>query len=173
MVEAGVTDDGDLSPLLMRVPMPASWRCLLVRPTGGEGLSGNAEERFFDQLQRSPPAEPSVARLLLTSLLPGLQRGDIEEFGAALSEIQRQIGAIFADRQGGVFHPSAAPLIEALGSLGVGAVGQSSWGPTVYGIVSDPARAADVAGAIARARRGSGRGDGRRLRPSRRRLRTR
>jgi beta-ribofuranosylaminobenzene 5'-phosphate synthase len=148
VVEAGVTGDGDLSPLLMRVPMPASWRCLLVRPAGTEGLSGNAEERFFDELRRSPPAEPAVARLLLTSLLPGLQRGEIEEFGAALSEIQRQIGAIFAGRQGGVFHPHAAPLIEALGSLGVGAVGQSSWGPTVYGIVSDPERAADVAGRL-------------------------
>jgi beta-ribofuranosylaminobenzene 5'-phosphate synthase len=145
VVEAGVTGDGDVSPLLMRVPMPESWRCLLVRPAGGEGLSGNAEERFFGELQRSPPPEPPVARLLLTALLPGLQRGAIDEFGAALSEIQRQIGAIFADRQGGVFHPSAAPVIEALGSLGVGAVGQSSWGPTVYGIVSDPERAADAA----------------------------
>jgi beta-ribofuranosylaminobenzene 5'-phosphate synthase len=148
VVEAGVTDDGDISPLLMRVPMPASWRCLLVRPAGTEGLSGNAEERFFEDLRRSPPAEPSVARLLLTSLLPGLQRGEIEEFGVALSEIQRQIGAIFADRQGGVFHPSAAPVIAALGSLGVGAVGQSSWGPTVYGIVADPERAVSVAGEL-------------------------
>ena len=42
----------------------------------------------------------------------------------------------------------AAPLIQALGSLGVGAVGQSSWGPTVYGIVADPSRAADVAGRL-------------------------
>jgi beta-ribofuranosylaminobenzene 5'-phosphate synthase len=148
VVEAGVTGDGDVSPLLMRVPMPESWRCLLVRPAGAEGLSGNAEERLFDELRRSRPAEPPVARLLLTSLLPGLQRGAIEEFGAALSEIQRQIGAIFAGRQGGVFHPSATPLIEALGSLGVGAIGQSSWGPTVYGIVSDPERAADVAGQL-------------------------
>lgn len=148
VVEAGVTGDGDLSPLLMRVPMPASWRCVLVRPAGSEGLSGDAEERFFDELRLSPAAEPPVARLLLTSLLPGLQNGEIEEFGLALSEIQRQIGAIFAERQGGVFHPSAAPLIEALGSLGVGAVGQSSWGPTVYGIVSDPERAADVAGRL-------------------------
>ena len=148
MVEAGVTGDGDVSPLLMRVPMPEPWRCLLVRPAGAEGLSGNAEERFFDELQRSRPAEPPVARLLLTSLLPGLQRADIEEFGAALSEIQRQIGAIFADRQGGVFHPSATPLIEALGSLGVEAVGQSSWGPTVYGIVSNPERAADIGGRL-------------------------
>jgi beta-ribofuranosylaminobenzene 5'-phosphate synthase len=82
-------------------------------------------------------------------LLPGLQRGDIDEFGAALSEIQREIGAIFAERQGGIFHPSAAPLIEALESLGVGAVGQSSWGPTVYGIVADPERAADIARRLA------------------------
>jgi beta-ribofuranosylaminobenzene 5'-phosphate synthase len=148
VVEAGVTDDGDLSPLLMRVPMPSSWRCLLVRPAGTEGLSGTAEERFFDELRHSRPAEPPVARLLLTSLLPGLQRGDIDEFGMALSEIQRQIGAIFAERQGGVFHPNATPMIEALASLGVGAVGQSSWGPTVYGIVSDPEQADDVAGRL-------------------------
>src|ERR1700733_3218994 len=148
VVEAGVTGDGDVSPLLMRVPMPESWRCLLIRPAGAEGLSGNAEERFFSELRRSPPAEPPVARLLLTSLLPGLQCGEIEEFGVALAEIQRQIGAIFAERQGGVFHPSAAPVIAALESLGVGAVGQSSWGPTVYGIVSDPERAADVFGRL-------------------------
>jgi beta-ribofuranosylaminobenzene 5'-phosphate synthase len=148
VVEAGVTGDGDVSPLLMRLPMPETWRCLLVRPAGADGLSGNAEERFFAELRCSPPPEPPVARLLLTSLLPGLQRGDIEEFGVALSEIQRQIGAIFAGRQGGVFHPSAAPVIEALGSLGVGAVGQSSWGPTAYGIISDPERAADAAGRL-------------------------
>jgi len=149
VVEAGVSREGGVSPLLMRCPMPASWRCVLVAPAGAEGLSGDAEERFFGELQRSRPAEPSVARLLLTSLLPGLQRGDIEEFGAALSEIQREIGAIFAERQGGIFHPSAAPLIEALQSLGVGAVGQSSWGPTVYGIVSCTERAADVARRLA------------------------
>ncbi len=52
---------------------------------------------------------------------------------------------MFAARQGGVFHPRAAPLVEALEALGVGAVGQSSWGPTVYGIVAGPERAAEVA----------------------------
>ena len=52
---------------------------------------------------------------------------------------------MFAARQGGVFHPRAAPVVEALLALGVGAVGQSSWGPSVYGIVDGPERAADVA----------------------------
>jgi beta-RFAP synthase len=148
VVEAGVADDGALSPLLLRCPMPDGWRCVLALPAGREGLSGNAEERFFGRLRRADAAEPPVARLLLTSVLPALQCAEIEEFGAGLSEIQRQIGAIFASQQGGVFHPSAAPLVDRLTALGVGAVGQSSWGPTVYGIVDGPERALAVADAL-------------------------
>ena len=90
-------------------------------------------------------AEASVSRLLVTALLPGLLAGDIDEFGAALTQIQREVGSIFAAQQGGIFHPRAAPLVDALHALGVGAVGQSSWGPSVYGIVDGPALAADVA----------------------------
>jgi beta-RFAP synthase len=148
VVEAGVDADGDVSPLLLRCPMPERWRCVLALPDGREGLSGSAEERFFADLRHSDSVEPPVARLLLTSVLPALKAADIDEFGEGLSEIQRQIGTIFAARQGGVFHPCAAPLVDALRSLGVGAVGQSSWGPTVYGIVDSPERAAEVAGAL-------------------------
>jgi beta-ribofuranosylaminobenzene 5'-phosphate synthase len=145
VVEAGVRDGGWLSPLVARHPMPARWRCVLALPRDGEGLSGDAEQRFFNQLHERSAAEPSVSRLLLTALLPGLVTGDIDEFGAALTEIQREIGSIFAARQGGVFHPQSLPVVEALAALGVGAVGQSSWGPAVYGIVDGPDRATQVA----------------------------
>jgi beta-ribofuranosylaminobenzene 5'-phosphate synthase len=145
VVEAGVADEGSLSPLVARHPMPERWRCVLALPLGVEGLSGDAEQRFFGRLRESVTAEPSIARLLVTALLPGLLAGDIEEFGVALTQIQREMGSIFATQQGGIFHPRAAPLVEALQTIGVGAVGQSSWGPTVYGIVDGPERAADVA----------------------------
>jgi beta-ribofuranosylaminobenzene 5'-phosphate synthase len=146
VVEAGVRDRDSISPLVVRHPMPERWRCVLALPIGVEGLSGNAEERFFSLLQEEGAAiEPRVSRLVLTALLPGLVTESIDEFGAALGEIQCEIGSMFATRQGGVFHPRAAPVVEALVALGVGAVGQSSWGPTVYGIVDDPERAADVA----------------------------
>ncbi len=145
VVEAGVRDERWISPLVARHPMPERWRCVLALPRGEEGLSGDAEERFFDRLHDRGSAEPSVSRLLLTALLPGLVTEDIEEFGAALTEIQREIGAMFSAQQGGVFHPRAAPVVEALHALGVGAVGQSSWGPTVYGIVDGPEQAAEVA----------------------------
>jgi beta-ribofuranosylaminobenzene 5'-phosphate synthase len=145
VVEAGVSEGGWISPLVARHPMPERWRCVLALPRGAEGLSGDAEERFFDRLHDRPADEPGVARLLLTALLPGLVTGDINEFGAGLTEIQREIGSMFASQQGGVFHPRAAPVVDALHALGVGAVGQSSWGPAVYGIVDGPERAADVA----------------------------
>ncbi|HEY1569268.1 MAG TPA: hypothetical protein VGF68_19730 [Solirubrobacteraceae bacterium] len=145
VVEAGVTEDGSVSPLVARHLMPERWRCVLALPVGEEGLSGDAEERFFDELHERAGDEPRVARLLLTALLPGLMAGDIDEFGTALTAIQRDIGSMFAARQGGVFHPRAAPVVEALEGLGVRAVGQSSWGPTVYGIVASPERAAEVA----------------------------
>ncbi len=145
VVEAGVREGGSISPLVARHPMPERWRCVLALPRDGEGLSGDAEERFFDRLHDRAAGEPSVSRLLLTALLPGLVTGDIDEFGAALSEIQREIGSMFATQQGGVFHPHAAPVVEALHAFGVGAVGQSSWGPAVYGIVDGADRAGDVA----------------------------
>jgi beta-ribofuranosylaminobenzene 5'-phosphate synthase len=125
--------------------MPERWRCVLALPLDAEGLSGDAEERFFDRMHEHPAGEPSVSRLLLTALLPGLVSGDIDEFGGALAEIQREIGSMFAPQQGGVFHPCAAPVVEALHALGVGAVGQSSWGPAVYGIVDAPERADEAA----------------------------
>jgi len=145
VVEAGVAGEGPISPLVARHPMPERWRCVLALPVGIEGLSGDAEERFFGLLYERAAGEPRVSRLLLTELLPGLLAGDIDEFGLALTEIQRDVGSIFAARQGGVFHPHAAPLVDALLSLHVGAVGQSSWGPAVYGIVDGPERAAEVA----------------------------
>jgi beta-RFAP synthase len=145
VVEAGVPDGGWISPVVARYPMPERWRCVLAMPLGMEGVSGDPEERFFGQLRESAAAEPRVSRLLLTALLPGLLSGDIDEFGAALTQIQREMGSLFAAQQGGVFHPRAAPLVDALLALGVGAVGQSSWGPSVYGIVDGPELAADVA----------------------------
>ncbi len=145
VVEAGVPEGGWISPLVARYPMPERWRCVLALPVGVEGLSGDAEKRFFSHLREPAASEPRISRLLLTELLPGLLAADIDEFGAALTQIQREVGSMFAAAQGGVFHPRADPLVEALVALGVKAVGQSSWGPSVYGIVDGPERAAEVA----------------------------
>jgi len=61
----------------------------------------------------------------------------LEAFGAALSELQARVGASFASAQGGVFaSPHASMIVNDLRRLGFVGVGQSSWGPTLYGFCS-------------------------------------
>jgi beta-ribofuranosylaminobenzene 5'-phosphate synthase len=125
------------APLLVRHAMPHEWRCVLVIPHAEPGLSGRAEEQAFGELRPDSDRAALIAQLVLTSLLPGLAEGDLAEFGAALTHIQRLVGESFASVQGGVFHPRAGRLVDALIRLGAAGAGQSSWGPAVYGIVGD------------------------------------
>jgi beta-ribofuranosylaminobenzene 5'-phosphate synthase len=117
--------------------MPDDWRCVLVIPHAEPGLSGRAEEQAFGELHPDPERAALIAQLVLTSLLPGLAEGDLAEFGAALTRVQRLVGESFASVQGGAFHPRAGDLVDALLRLGAAGAGQSSWGPAVYGIVGD------------------------------------
>jgi beta-ribofuranosylaminobenzene 5'-phosphate synthase len=146
VVEGGVRPGAEEpAPLLARHPMPGEWRCVLVIPHAEPGLSGRAEEEAFGRLRPDSDRAALIAQLVLTSLLPGLAEGDVAEFGAALTRIQRLVGESFASVQGGVFHPRAGALVDALLRHGAAGAGQSSWGPAVYGIVGDEQAAQELA----------------------------
>ena len=126
-----------VAPLLARLPMPREWRCVIVVPEGEPGLAGDEEAAAFARLP-APDAHAveRVAHLVLMQLLPALAEANLAEFGTALSEVQRVTGSWFADAQGGVFAPGqSAALVGRLREWGATGVGQSSWGPAVYGIV--------------------------------------
>src|SRR5207247_8287192 len=77
-----------------------------------------------------------VAHLVLMALLPALAEADLATFGATLSEIQALTGRWFASVQGGTFAPGPSEeLVRRMARWGAAGVGQSSWGPAVYGIV--------------------------------------
>jgi beta-ribofuranosylaminobenzene 5'-phosphate synthase len=138
VVEGGVRPGVEQpAPLLARHAVPDEWRCVLVIPSAEPGLSGRQEEEAFGRLRPDPERAALIAQLVLTSLLPGLAEGDLAEFGAALTHVQRLVGESFATVQGGVFHPRAGPVVEALLRFGAAGAGQSSWGPAVYGVVGD------------------------------------
>jgi beta-ribofuranosylaminobenzene 5'-phosphate synthase len=138
VVEGGVRPGVERpSPLLARHAMPDEWRCVLAIPHAEPGLSGRAEEAAFAELRPDSERAALISQLVLTSLLPGLAERDLTEFGAALTRVQRLVGESFASVQGGVFHPRAGALVEALLRFGAAGAGQSSWGPAVYGIVGD------------------------------------
>jgi beta-RFAP synthase len=146
VVEGGVRAGAERpAPLLMRHAVPDAWRMVLVVPEAEPGLSGPAEAQAFGRLVPSPERSAAIAQLVLTSLLPALVERDVEEFGAALTRVQRLVGDAFAPVQGGRFHPRAAALVEALLRGGAAGAGQSSWGPAVYGVVDSEVAARELA----------------------------
>jgi len=137
----------EIAPLIARLAIPSQWRCVVAVPPGHPGLSGEAEASAFERLP-APAAEQveRVAHLVLMQLLPALVEGDLTNFGAALSAVQRLTGAWFAAEQGGTFAPGlGARLVQCMGAWGASGVGQSSWGPAVYGVVESDSAAADLA----------------------------
>ena len=157
VVEGGVRRGVERpAPLLARHPMPEEWRAVLVVPAAEPGLSGVAEEAAFERLVPSAERSAAIAQLVLTSLLPALVERDLDEFGAALTDVQRLVGDAFADVQGGRFHPRAAALVEALLQAGAAGAGQSSWGPAVYGVVGSESAGREIASRMERVLDGAG-----------------
>jgi beta-ribofuranosylaminobenzene 5'-phosphate synthase len=138
VVEGGRRPDrDDPAPLLARLGFPSTWRCVVAIPSDVSGLSGGEEDDAFARLPPPPERDAErVAHLVLMSLLPALVDGDLPTFGRALRAIQTMTGEWFAAGQGGTFAsgPTEA-LVRHMVEWGASGVGQSSWGPAVYGIV--------------------------------------
>jgi beta-RFAP synthase len=149
VVRAGgrATGPATLAPLLARLPFPPAWRCVLAVPRGTPGLAGEEEAAALGRLPPPSAAEVErVAHLVLMQLLPALVEADLAGFGAALAQVQEITGGWFAPAQGDVFAPGETrALVERLRTWGAVGVGQSSWGPAVYGIVGDSGTARALA----------------------------
>jgi len=120
-----------------RHDIPQAWRFLVVLPDAEAGRSGEGEDESMRSVVETadPSVADSLAALLTRRLLPAIAEGRLEAFGDAVGEFGRLNGAWYADEQGGVYRPPAGRLIDELAdSHAVRGVGQSSWGPAVYGI---------------------------------------
>ncbi|SFS53152.1 beta-ribofuranosylaminobenzene 5'-phosphate synthase family protein [Halostagnicola kamekurae] len=127
-------------PVVARHDLPRDWRFLVVVPDADPGRSGTGEdESMRTVVERADPAvADELASVVTGQLLPAAAEGRLEAFGDAVAEIGRKNGAWYADAQGGVFRPPAGELVESLESCPVlFGVGQSSWGPVVYGVTDE------------------------------------
>jgi beta-ribofuranosylaminobenzene 5'-phosphate synthase len=98
-----------------------------------------------------PDLADRIGGIVTRRVLPAMAGGNAERFGAAVAEIGRLNGAWYADEQGGVYRPPVGEVVASLSaSPAVFGAGQSSWGPTVYG-VTDAANADAAAAAGERA----------------------
>ncbi|WP_280587285.1 beta-ribofuranosylaminobenzene 5'-phosphate synthase family protein [Halorubrum sp. Boch-26] len=137
--------DGEwtVPPVGARHEVPDDWRFLLVRPDADPGRNGDAEDDAMrTAVERADPGlADRIGGIVTRRVLPAIATGNAERFGAAVAEIGRLNGAWYADEQGGVYRPPVGDVVASLSAAAaVFGAGQSSWGPTVYG-VTDAANA--------------------------------
>ncbi len=124
-------------PVICRQPFPDEWRFVVAIPKAKKGLANEAESSAFKKLPSMPSQEVGkICRLIIMKLLPSMAEKNIKNFGEALTQIQHIVGDSFSQAQGGRYSSSQGKkCIEFILGNGAYGAGQSSWGPTVYGVV--------------------------------------
>lgn len=135
IVEAGRFEQsaGGLSPMVARVRLPSSWRCVVIVQRDSVGLHGDAEKQAFARLPPVPvELSAEMARIAIMELVPAAIEANIRAFSDAVSRYGRLAGQPFESESGRLPHAEAtAHLLELLGEIGVSGAAQSSWGPAV------------------------------------------
>ena len=148
IVDAGRSAGGAVPTCLTHLHFPKQWSILVVIPGTEPGIHGMRELEAFERVSEMPGLKTDhICRLVLLGLLPAVIEADLPAFGAALEEMQDVVGSCFTPVQGGRFaSPSSEPIAAAMRASGLVGIGQSSWGPCLYGfsdqspVVRDPIR---------------------------------
>lgn len=140
LVDGGRGSSDAIPPLVARHEFPSEWSILLVIPSLPPGLSGHDEVEAFRGLRPVPSSlTDRLCRLILLEMFPAVAERNLPSFGSSLVEIQEHVGRCFASVQGGRFaHPLLDEIAARMVGEGLHGVGQSSWGPTIYGFTDEP-----------------------------------
>ncbi|MCD6323961.1 MAG: hypothetical protein J7L55_02490 [Desulfurococcales archaeon] len=138
VIDSGILEGlKDYPQLIHRFDTPERWRVVVVLPLIREGLSESQEA----PIMRNPIPHPKQDLLYnhLKEVVEGLEKGDFELFSRGVESVQSLTGKYFSKFQGGVFCcEESARVAQHMKALGASGVGQSSWGPLIYGFTADP-----------------------------------
>lgn len=142
--EGGISG-GRFPPLIFRHEFPEKWRFVVAIPDIERGPEEEGEEEYFEGLESRERIPEKVCFSLVTKMLPAILNENIESFGEALTEIDELVGKAFSPKQGGVFRGDAVSDVRNyLKEAGAYGVGQSSWGPAVYGLTEGSDQATEL-----------------------------
>lgn len=122
--------------------LPSEWRVVMLRPRHASSLCGGQESDLLDEIgkQANPNREPM--RELAIDLMQACSEANFANFSTGLDQYMQFAGEIFRSLQGGLYNGEAVIMAVATArNAGLSAVGQSSWGPTVFGFSPSEARA--------------------------------
>lgn len=133
LVDGGVGKG--IPPLIIREEFPEEWGFLLITPNVRRGLDEEEERPIMERVGGASEIAEKISHRVVLGLLPALKERDIKEFGKHLTQVQILVGKHFEKYQGGEFREDIKFIMEFLKENTYG-YGQSSWGPTVYGLIN-------------------------------------
>lgn len=124
------------------VRLPPDWMVVLCCSWGPGDVHGTLEDQLIDRA--AARANPARERMLALSeaALAAAQGDDFNAFVQVLDEYMELASRLFADVQSGRYRDThTANRVEQMKTVGLRGVGQSSWGPTVFGFAPNEQRA--------------------------------
>lgn len=121
---------------------PAEWSVVLLKPQAPHPICGREESALLAELARQP--NPHRAKMqaraeevlqIARAAMPSDPSNCFDDFVRALERYLEMAADLFAPLQQGAYNgPQVEAAVERARAAGLRAVGQSSWGPTVFGL---------------------------------------
>ncbi|MCS6788257.1 MAG: hypothetical protein NZ733_03085 [Aigarchaeota archaeon] len=134
VVDLGRREDDAWAHDFVNVEFPRDWAVLLVWPVGERGLSGGVEE---EAIAAAEDPWGQRAAVDVETVIDAVRGHDFDGFVGIVERLQEAMSSAFSRSQGGKYHRASEGLVELLKEHGARGIGQSSWGPTVYGFFKD------------------------------------
>lgn len=136
------------------VKLARDWRVVLITPDQFDVVAGGYEASLLGRLGQTPNSNRERMRELAKSSLELANAADrFKDFTTALQEYVNAAGQLFAAEQGGMYNGElVSHAVQLANETGLRAVGQSSWGPTVFGFAEHQAEAEQIASKLEKLR---------------------
>lgn len=117
-----------------RVDFPSMWRIVLIQPPPVRAVYGVRESSLMRTAAQTPNRHVELMLSLAQACQSAARATDFSVFTAGLDEYMGLTASLFMAVQGGKYNgPEVALAVEMAKTVGLHGVGQSSWGPTVFG----------------------------------------
>ena len=129
-----------IPPLIFRQSVPDNWLFVIAIANEPQEKIAKMRENEDDILRnlKLMPKETSdmLSRIVLVKIIPSMVEGDLKSFGEGLTTFNSELGKFWNEYQCGrtYCHPVVEEEIKIMLRKSTCAC-QTSWGPTIYGIV--------------------------------------
>jgi len=128
----------DSSEKIFHSPLPENWLWIVAIPKDKKGLFGRKEKNAFTHATlKKIISDKDIIKLkrIKMQMIRGAEKKDIEKFGKAITNLDKFNGILFSKIQKGIYYDKDVEKgVKILLENGAFGVGQSSWGPSFYGL---------------------------------------